>query len=224
MTKEELINSTLAVYDEYHPQQSVDEDLKLLLEEFLSKHINDFVCILPTNAINDSLIVFLNKGQLTIQPINYKGGSVTLPENFLKLISFKHADWKIKLFNADLIQENDARRKLQEDKFTSGKTAKPCICIEHVQGKKCLNFWGYKNNVEDVAEFSYIKKTDDLDTFANNTEDYILQAYIYYVLYFVMNTTQDIQLAQVSLQQMQQLLSLHNIIPLLPVQFHNTKK
>lgn len=232
MTWSDLINRTLTVYDEYHPQQATDEDLKTMIESFLKKHINDYHCLLPTSTVNDFFKVLTSSSDnLSVQPISYKGGSIVLSslkpaDPFLKLISFKHREWTTKLFHADLIEENSPKRKLQDDRWTAGKISKPVICLENVAGHRCLNFWGYETTLNDVEEFSYIKRVDNEADFLNN-EDYILEAYIYYVLYFVCNTTQEAQVSQLMISQMQQLLSIHNIEATLPITFNtsgNNKK
>lgn len=230
MTWDELVNKTLIVYDEYHPQQATDEDLKTMVSAFMQMHIDDFLCILPTSAIKDDFKVFLTSAnEITIYPIAYNGGRIVLEDltskfgKYLKLLTFKHAEWGTKLFYNDLIDENSAKRKLQVDKWTCGKTSNPVICIENVQGKRCMCFWGYDSTLDNIEEFSYIKKIDDKEDFLKN-EDYILQIYIYYVLYYVMTTTQELQMAQQVFAQMQQLLSLYNIEAILPPNFNTENK
>lgn len=230
MTWLDLINRTLTVYDEYHPQQAIDEDLKTMVDSFLKKHINDYHCILPTSAINDAFKVTTSSAVtngFNIQSINYKGGSIVLSSlnaaaPFLKLISFKHKEWTTKLFYVDLIDENSPKRKLQDDRWTAGKISKPVICLENVAGQRCLCFWGYETKLNDVEEFTYIKRVDNEVEFLQN-EDYILEAYIYYALYFVCNTTQEAQISQLMISQMQQLLSIHNIEALLPISFNTSE-
>lgn len=228
MTWDELVNKALIIYDEYHPQQATDEDLKVMVKEFLQMHINDFLCVLPTSAIKDDFKVLLtNKSGLVVYEMNNNGARIVLEElkqfgSFLKLLTFKHKEWSCKLFYDDLIEENSPKRKLQDDKWTCGKTSNPVICIENVQGKRSLCYWGRGSVIDDIEEFSYIKKIENKDDFLVN-EDYILQIYIYYVLYFIMQTTQELQMAQQVFAQMQQLLSLYNIEAKLPPIF-NTEK
>lgn len=230
MTWDELVNKALIVYDEYHPQQATDEDLKTMVSEFMQAHINDFLCVLPTSVIKDDFKVLLtSENKITLYQIDYNGGRIELESltskfgKFLKLLTFKHAEWSTKLFYNDLIDENSAKRKLQGDKWTSGKTSNPVICIENVQGKRSLCFWGYNDTLDNIEEFSYIKKIDNKEDFLKN-EDYILQIYIYYVLYYIMTTTQELEMAQQVFAQMQQLLSLYNIDAVLPPNFNTENK
>ena len=83
-------------------------------------------------------------------------------------------------------------------------------------------FWGYKNNLNDIEEFTYIKRVSSFKEFLK-LEDDLLNAYIYYVLSFVFGTTRETELQQNALNQMKQLLSLRNIFPTMPIVFNNQK-
>jgi hypothetical protein len=218
MTKEELINKTISIYDEYIPEQSTDTDIKEFLTPFIEDHINDFLFIAPTSIIPIFIKTDINQ---TINSINYKGGYFVLPNDFLKLVSFKHKDWERKLYYEDLIEANHPRRKLQNNKFTSGKTSRPVICIEYIEGLKSICFWSYKKNINSLEDFTYIK-TATIDEFIN-LNDWILIAYIYYVLSFVFTTTQQPQLSDIMLKEFAMLLQNHNIEPTQPITFNNQK-
>lgn len=227
MSWDELLIQAAVVYRDYQSDLGLEDDVKEHLESFLLPHFNDFLCILPVSCLDSSFITDATLQTLNVTPINYKGGKIvlsSLADPYLKLVSFKHSEWKTKLFFDDLADENDPARKLQDSKWTSGKISRPFICIEHSGADKCLCFWGYdKNNIDDIEDFSYIKRTDQKDDFLK-LEDYILTAYIYYCLYFLFNTQRETELSQVMLMQMQQLLATYNITPNLPISFNNEKK
>lgn len=230
MTEQELINIALTVYDEYHPQQAVDEDLKEMVKTFIKRHINEFLCMLPSNCLNDDIVVNVNHQDVAnaITLIDYRGiclDLTTLEKKFLKLVSFKLDNWERAVYAEDVINSDNPRRKLQENKYTSGKVSRPVVSIENVRGKKSLCAWGYTGTDYNVNDFTYIRELDSIEDFLT-LPDYLLTAYIYYVLFYLFNTVQEIRLAENSLMQMQSLLSLHQIYPVMPVEFQasNEKK
>lgn len=231
MTFSELLQQAAVIYRDYELNVNgltVDDEVEDFLERFLKQHFNDYLCILPTSCIDDSLIIDGTLQTLNVVPINFKGGKIvlsSLSDPYLKLLSFRHSDWKTTLFYEDLADENDPARKLQESKHTSGKFSRPFICIEHQRGEKCLCFWGYRHeeNRGDIDEFSYVKQINGEEEFMV-LKDHLLIPYIYYVLYFLCNSQRETELSQVMLQQMQQLLAAYNIIPQLPISFNNEKK
>lgn len=231
MTSDELVTLGLTIYDEYHPQQAVDEDLKTMISAFLRQYMNDYLLILPNHCLNDNFVIDATSQpnfQLFIDTIDYKGIKINIEnfnKKFLKLISFRLGGWERTLFYEDVISSDNPRRKLQENKFTSGKISRPVVSIENNNGKKSLCAWGYSGGSYSIKDFHYIKAVESITDFLH-LEDYLLKAYVYYILSFVFNTTQELQLAQNSLTQMQQLLSLQNIYPQMPVEFsqETTKK
>lgn len=228
MTADELVTLGLTIFDEYHPQQVVDEELKTMISTFIGQYMNEYLYILPNHCLSNNFVVDATTQQnftFFIDTISYKGIRINLDfqKRFLKLISFRLNGWERTLFYEDAITSDNPRRKLQENKYTSGKVSRPVVSIENNKGNKCLCAWGYSGDTYKVEEFHYIKAMEDINEFLC-LEDYLLKAYIYYVLYFVFNTTQEIQLAQNSLIQMQQLLSLQNIYPQMPVEFSQASK
>ena len=228
MTLEELVNTGLSIYDEYHPQQAVDDDLKEMVKTFIKRHINEFLCMLPSNCLNDDIVVNVNHQDVAnaITLIDYRGICIdltTLEKKFLKLVSFRLENWERAVYAEDVINSDNPRRKLQENKYTSGKVSRPVVSIENVRGKKSLCAWGYTGTDYNVNDLTYIRELNSTKELLT-LPDYLLTAYIYYVLYYLFNTVQELRLAENSLIQMQSLLSLHNIYPTMPVEFTETKK
>lgn len=225
MTWQELLEHSAEIYRDYNSDIGLEDDVKELMERFLLPHFNDFICVLPTSCFGSSFVIDATLQSFNPTHIDYNGGKIilsNLTEPYLKLITFKHKEWKTKLFFDDLDDENSPARKLQSSKWTSGKISRPYICIEHSGSDKCLCFWGYKNNINDIEEFSYIKRIDNKNDFLK-LEDYLLTAYIYYCLYFLFNTQRETEMSQVMLAQMQQLLAIHNITAKLPFDFSGQK-
>ncbi len=224
MTEQELINLSLIVYDEYHPQQAVDEELKEMLSSFIRRYINEYLCLLPSNCLNNDLVVCVDNQSISnaITLINYRGICIdltTLEKKFLKLVSFRLENWERAVYAEDVINSDNPRRKLQENKYTSGKVSRPVVSIENRHGKKSLCAWGYIGADYKINDFTYIKELGSIEDFLT-LPDYLLTAYIYYVLYYLFNTVQELKLAENSIIQMQSLLELHKIYPTMPEEFY----
>lgn len=233
MSLEDLIKKAAVIYDEYHPTEGLDTAIQKMLEEFLKMHVNDYLCILPSNCLGENIMIDasedIRKGDLQVDNLQCQGGKIKLSqlnENpFLKLVSFKHGEWKRKLFYDDLIEGNSPKRRLQDSKYTCGGTSKPVICIEQENGDKILAFWGYKQEISNVSDFTYIKECD-IDTLLEGDvfPEYLLIPYIYYVLSYVFQTTAEMELSQAALNKMQQMLSIHKIEAQIPVSFNTEKR
>lgn len=223
MTFEELTKRALAIYDEYQPQRETDDDLYVFVSEFLRKHYNDFLLLLPSANVPRPLVCF--ETNVPVFSINYEGGRIKvsdLSRPFLKLLSIKASKWERMLHSEDVIDEKHPRRKLQENKFTSGKTSRPVVSVENYEGEKSICFWSL-DDLSTISNLTYLCRVEHEEDFLTMA-DYLLEAYIYYTLFFVFTTTSDIQLAQNSISMMQQLLSLHNIYPAMPTEFNQTAK
>lgn len=220
MTRDAVINMVARLYDEYLPNVGVDEDLKTFLSSFLDEQVENFIQIIPAEHIA-SLVIF--KPNSVVTDINYKGGSITLPVDFGTLISFRFAEWTTKLGKADLINEQNPIRKRQENKFTAGSISRPVISLEYTNGVRTLCFWGWKTNKDAGNELHYIKKCVGLDSILS-ISDWLLNAYCYYVLYNVLITTKEIDLAKVMQQKTQEILLTHNITPSQPIFLGQDKK
>ena len=186
MTRDDVLIKALIVYDEYMPSQQIDDDMSVWLDNYLDMYVSTFVETLPTEHIA-SLVLFITDESVT--PIPYKGGAIKLPNNFDRLVSFKSNNWEVSLGNSDVITERLPKRKLQENKFTAGSSSRPVVSIEVYRGEKSLCFWGY--DPDDAGYYcEYIKKCKTIEDLLP-LEDWIVTAYIYYMISFIATTINE---------------------------------
>lgn len=221
MIREDVLTRALAVFNEYMPSQVIDDDTTLLIDEYIDMYVSPFINILPSECIS-SLISLLPQA-ITIDSINYKGGSIILPDDFGKLISFRYNTWERSLGESDLITERSPRRKLQENKFTAGNISRPVISLENNKGKKCLCFWGYKaSTAADGYECQFIPKCESLDDILS-LDEWLLTAYIYYTLSFVYKSLNEKEKAGLMMEAAKEILLSHNITPTQPISYEPEK-
>jgi hypothetical protein len=219
MTREGVLKQALALFNEYMPSQVVDDDISIWLDSFLDMYVSTFVSILPAEYI-PSLISILPQG-LVITPIEYKGGAIALPVDFLRLVSFKSNIWECSLGESDVITDRTPKRKLQENKFTAGNVSRPVVSIEIYGGVKSLCFWGY-SQANAGYNCEYIKKCTKIEDILS-LDDWVLTAYIYYMLSFIATTINEKDKSEEMMLKAKELLVNHAISPTQPVSFEPSK-
>ncbi|ROT10046.1 hypothetical protein EEL33_01245 [Muribaculaceae bacterium Isolate-037 (Harlan)] len=83
-------------------------------------------------------------------------GFIILPEDFMRLISFRMSDWKRTVFEA--ISENDSQYALQSSKWKGicGNPEKPvCAIVRRGEGK-VLEFYSCNDNTAIVTQATYV--------------------------------------------------------------------
>ncbi len=83
-------------------------------------------------------------------------GFVILPEDFMRLISFRMSDWKRTVFEA--ISENDSQYALQSSKWKGicGNPEKPVCAIVRRSEGKVLEFYSCNDNTAFVTQATYV--------------------------------------------------------------------
>ncbi len=83
-------------------------------------------------------------------------GFIILPEDFMRLISFRMSDWKRTVFEA--ISENDSQYALQSSKWKGicGNPEKPVCAIVRRSEGKVLEFYSSRDNRAIVTQATYV--------------------------------------------------------------------
>lgn len=83
-------------------------------------------------------------------------GFVILPEDFMRLISFRMSDWRRTVFEA--ISENDSQYALQSSKWKGicGNPEKPVCAIVRRSEGKVLEFYSCNDNTAFVTQATYV--------------------------------------------------------------------
>ena len=83
-------------------------------------------------------------------------GFIILPEDFMRLVSFRMSDWRRTVFEA--MTENDPRYALQSSRFGGicGNPEKPVAAIVRRSEGKVLEFYSCRDNTASVAQATYV--------------------------------------------------------------------
>lgn len=83
-------------------------------------------------------------------------GFIILPDDFLRLISFRMSDWRRTIFEA--ITETDPQYVLQSSKWKGicGNPEKPVVAIVRRNEGKVLEFYSCKSNEATVTQATYL--------------------------------------------------------------------
>lgn len=98
-------------------------------------------------------------------------GSLTLPDDFLRLVSLRMSDWQQPV--TELAIAGDEVAKRQANKFLRGGKAKPVGVLSKTNAGYQINY--YSSSSHDVEEFLYIKR----DTAENIADSQLVDAMVW---------------------------------------------
>lgn len=83
-------------------------------------------------------------------------GFIILPDDFMRLLSFRMSDWKRTVFEA--ISETDPRYALQSSRFAGicGNPEKPVVAVVRRAEGLVLEFYSCRDNLATVAQAAYM--------------------------------------------------------------------
>lgn len=83
-------------------------------------------------------------------------GFIILPEDFMRLISFRMSDWTRTIYEA--ITESDPQYALQSSRFKGicGNPEKPVVAVVRRSEGKVLEFYSCRDNAATVAQATYL--------------------------------------------------------------------
>lgn len=181
MTREELIRKVKVKLDEVspferdesnvialeYPNESDVKPIWTLIDETLNDACNDALMLIPLYRIKPFQFadqrVFITGGK------NYYNGFLKLPDDFLRLHSFKLQDWSREVSTA--ISTQNPNYTLQGNEFTKGKPCKPvCVIDEHTGVGATLDFYSTSVKSPVVQKALYVARFDDSDIQENLTD------------------------------------------------------
>lgn len=134
----------------------------LSLDEIIYSKIEDGVKAIESISPLSYLESGYNFGE-TIYWNDNGTGWIILPENFLRLISFKMSDWQRTLYSA--ITEQDPEYALQASEFAGirGNAERPVIAIVNRSVGTVLEFYSSKDNTAKVEQAVYLPMPQIID-------------------------------------------------------------
>lgn len=208
-----IINYVKLKLDEISPEA---EGLQFSLEEDLN--VSD-----PLNIMINALLPEATKRVLLICPIQYlmpvksiatavantgsdtKIGYIPLPDNFVRFVSLKMADWKRSVSEA--ISTIDPQYKSQANIYTRGGTAKPVVVMSHrtiaTVTARVIEYYSI-NTSHTIDYLYYIQETAPEDLQIN-----LIDALTWMCAGMVLQITERSDLAKLAFEQVQ--LSFQNL-------------
>lgn len=128
----------------------------LTLDEIIYAKLADAVRMVETEAPSFMLESGHDFGEDNVFIGEDGKGFVILPDDFMRLVSFRMSDWKRTVFNA--IGETDPEYALQSSKWKGicGNPDKPVCAIVRRSEGKVLEFYSCLNDSATVAQATYI--------------------------------------------------------------------
>lgn len=128
----------------------------LTLDEIIYAKLADAVRMVETEAPSLMLESGHDFGEDNVFIGEDGKGFVILPDDFMRLVSFRMSDWKRTVFNA--IDETDPEYALQSSKWKGicGNPDKPVCAIVRRSEGKVLEFYSCFNDSATVAQATYI--------------------------------------------------------------------
>lgn len=226
MTRGEFIRELTRLYDEYDGN-SIDISLNNFIEGFVDKYVSTFLRLIPNEHLSPLVTIIKQDNDGVVYPlrdIEYHGLLLELPNDYFDLVSFKYSQWEKTLFKEDLITPKEDARRRQENKFTAGGISRPVMCIEQNGNRLVLAFWGWRGMRVNGIELNYLKKCETVNDTFLLLPDYIITAYSYYVLSEIFLTTKEETRQKGMLENMLNILALHQITPTQPIHLTTDKK
>lgn len=125
----------------------------------------------------------------------YVGGQINLPDNFMRLVTFKMSDWERPVISA--ISEEAQQYAMQKSRYAGvrGNPQRPVVAIVAGVSGKVLEFYSCKNKLAYVEQARYLPyPTIGTDEKINLCEK-LKRAVVYYTAHLVANTIGDDELA-----------------------------
>lgn len=174
MTREDLIRKVKVKIDEVSPferdesnvialKTPAESDIKPVyeyIEQVMKDACNEALMLIPLYRIKPKQ--FHNTDVHITGGVEYYNGFIKLPNDFLRLHSFKLQDWEREVSVA--ISTQNPMYKLQCNEFTKGKPYKPvCVLDERVGVGMTLEFFSTADRTPLVQKALYVPQFDDTD-------------------------------------------------------------
>ena len=203
-TRLTLINMVKAKLDEIVPEgegvqfsldtePDISDPYNLLINAFLDEAAKRVLQLAPIHVLDP----VKSDATATADATDNKIGYIALPDNFLRFVSLKMADWKRQV--SECLPVTDPRYKLQTSKYTRGGTAKPAAffgfrTISTVQ-KRVIEYYSV-NDSHTIDWLYYIQETA-----AEDLQSSLTPALTYICAGMVLQASERLDLAKACYEQ-----------------------
>lgn len=154
MVRGELINAVKTKVDEVAPadegvmfmQSSDDKPVDNFVDGLLDESAKEVLMFAPSSKLDGVLCTDVPHGD--------KDGSgyVFLPDDFLRLLEFKMAEWKISV--CDFVEKDSPVGRMQGNKYLRGGVCKPVCVLGRREGRRVLEYYSVRKH--EVEHFVYV--------------------------------------------------------------------
>ena len=162
MQRQQIINEVKIKLEESHPYEDVEVINSPLIKELLDECTDETQLLAPVYLLQPEEHA-VSTNDIVENPDNT--GYIVLPDDFLRLVSFKMSAWKKALIEA--ISEDHPKYNLQKNIYTRGGISKPVAVIRYEPGennRKVIEYYSVTNNNHNVDRLLYVnrKKAENL--------------------------------------------------------------
>lgn len=175
---------------------NISDPLNIMLNSLLDEAAKRVLMNCPLNYL-EPVVSNITTG--TPEAADNKIGYVILPDNFLRLVSFKMAEWSRAV--STTLKVTDKKYATQRNKYTRGKTQKPQVALSHRtssgDSKRVLEYYSVDES-HSIDWFYYIQETK-----AEDVQQNLVDALTWVVAGMVLQITERVDLAKVAFEQEQ---------------------
>jgi len=146
MERQEIINQVKIKAAEISPFEDNEAIESPVIDALLDAGVKEILLMAPIHLLTATDFYTDSNPNTTDNGDNT--GSIVLPDDFLRLVSFKMSCWLRPVNRA--ISESDSKYKLQFNAYTRGGIAKPVVAIRNDGSQKILEYFSVVNNNHDV--------------------------------------------------------------------------
>lgn len=159
MTRNELINRVKSNLDEISPSGSLIVDVGVEDNNPLDEIINNLLDESAKEVLIKAPVIRLNATKATEtatqDPRDSKIGTIDIPEDFLRIVELKMADWYRSV--TEIHAQGTPIANMQYNKYTRAGVVKPIAVLSHRENKTVIEYYSV-NTSHAIDRFMYIKK------------------------------------------------------------------
>lgn len=204
VTKEDIISKVKAIMNEIGEDTNeslLDEDT-IRIDEYIESCIGDALSLVILNSVNP-----VNPKKCTLSATGNGDGSgyVILPDDFVKLLSFRMNGWKRAVSEAYPLESETAKE--QGNIYSRGTKSKPvCVLSYSPEGKKTIEYYSVdKDGNNEISVFVYESSYDENSDINMNASSVEFKALCYmtaslvYSIFESPNTAREMQKTAINL-------------------------
>lgn len=164
MDRKRLQNEVKIKLEEIHPDEDIEVINSPLIDSLLNESTDEVQLLAPIYLLDATEHAVSTNDQVENTD---NTGYIVLPDDFLRLVSFKMSVWKRAVTQA-ISEENPLYNK-QKNTYTRGGIAKPVAVIRFEpseNNRKVLEYYSVTNNNHNIDRLLYVDRK-----FAENLQD-----------------------------------------------------